>query len=88
MANEQSRLSAHEPAPLIIDQGAPRLAEIVVFVDGQTEATGILEFAGALAQETVRAHQCLHTAEPTFPGGNVRPRQRHAEHDRGAPSAT
>jgi len=27
------------------------LAEMVVFVDGRTEAAGILEFAGVLAQE-------------------------------------
>jgi nucleotide-binding universal stress UspA family protein len=36
---------------LSIDKGGAGLAEIVVFIDGQAETTGILEFAGALAQE-------------------------------------
>src|SRR2546427_11701725 len=30
---------------------APSIGEIVVFVDGQTDPTGIMEFAGLLAQE-------------------------------------
>jgi nucleotide-binding universal stress UspA family protein len=67
MANEQSRLSAHEPAPLIIDQGAARLAEIVVFVAGQTPAAGILEFAGLLAQEHgARLISVFMQPEPTI----------------------
>jgi nucleotide-binding universal stress UspA family protein len=32
-------------------KGTAELGEIVVFIDGQTETAGILEFAGALAQE-------------------------------------
>ena len=77
MANEQSRLSAYEPAPLIIDQGAPRLAEIVVFVDGQTEATGILEFAGALAQEHgARLISVFIQPEPTIKIGRASCRER------------
>jgi nucleotide-binding universal stress UspA family protein len=67
MANEQSRSSAHEPAPLIIDQGAARLAEIVVFVAGQTAAAGILEFAGVLAQEHgARLISVFMQPEPTI----------------------
>jgi len=89
MANEQSRLSAHEPAPLIIDQGAPRLAEIVVFVDGQTEATGSWSSQERWPRSTVRASSVSsYSGAHNYPGGNVRPRKRHAEHDRGAPSAT
>src|SRR2546426_11927196 len=30
---------------------APSIGEIVVFVDGQADPTGIMEFAGVLAQE-------------------------------------
>jgi hypothetical protein len=33
------------------DKGRAELGEIVVFIDGQTETAGILELAGALAQE-------------------------------------
>src|SRR5260370_39876242 len=51
MANKKSTLSPPEPAPLSIDKGAAELGEIVVFIDGRTETSGILEFAGMLAQE-------------------------------------
>lgn len=51
MANEPSTWSPPQPALLSIDKGGAGLAEIVVFIDGQAETTGILEFAGALAQE-------------------------------------
>jgi nucleotide-binding universal stress UspA family protein len=51
MANEQSTWSPRERAPLSIDKGTAELGEIVVFIDGRTEAAGILEFAGMLAQE-------------------------------------
>ena len=40
-----------EPAALSQEKGSAALAEIVVFIDGQTKAGGILEFAGALAGE-------------------------------------
>jgi nucleotide-binding universal stress UspA family protein len=51
MANEQSTWSPPQPALLSIDNGRAGLGEIVVFIDGQTESAGILEFAGGLAQE-------------------------------------
>src|SRR4029077_12246616 len=51
MANEQSTWSSPQPAPLSIGKGTAELGEIVVFIDGRTETTGILEFAGVLAQE-------------------------------------
>jgi len=51
MANKKSTLSPPEPAPLRIGKGGAALGEIVVFIDGRTEAAGILEFAGMLAQE-------------------------------------
>lgn len=51
MANEQSTGSAPERARVSIDKGTAELGEIVVFIDGQTETPGILEFAGTLAQE-------------------------------------
>jgi len=51
MANEQSTWSPPQPDPLSIGKGTAELREIVVFIDGRTETTGILEFAGMLAQE-------------------------------------
>jgi nucleotide-binding universal stress UspA family protein len=51
MANKKSTLSPPEPAPLSIRKGGAELGEIVVFIDGHTEAAGILEFAGRLARE-------------------------------------
>jgi nucleotide-binding universal stress UspA family protein len=40
-----------EPAAVSPDKGRAGLGEIVVFIDGRTEAAGILEFAGVLAEE-------------------------------------
>jgi nucleotide-binding universal stress UspA family protein len=51
MANEQSTGSTPQPTPLSIGKGTAELREIVVFIDGRTETTGILEFASMLAQE-------------------------------------
>lgn len=51
MANKESKRSSPEPAPLSIGKGTADLGEIVVFIDGSTEAADILEFAGALAEE-------------------------------------
>src|SRR5258708_38746574 len=49
---EQTRWSMGlEPPPLSTDKRTADLGDIVVFVDGQGETTGILEFAGVLAQE-------------------------------------
>jgi nucleotide-binding universal stress UspA family protein len=48
MTNEQS---APEPAPLSMGRGSAVLREIVVFIDGRTETTNILNFAATLAQE-------------------------------------
>src|SRR5882762_4352165 len=51
MANEQSTWSPPQPDPLSIGKGTAELREIVVFIDGRTETTGILEFASVLADE-------------------------------------
>jgi nucleotide-binding universal stress UspA family protein len=51
MANKQSTLSPNEPALLSIGKGAADLGEIVVFIDGHTETSSILDFAATLAQE-------------------------------------
>jgi len=51
MVNEQSTWSPPEPAPLSIAKGGTEPREIVVFIDGRSETTGILEFAGVLAQQ-------------------------------------
>ncbi len=52
MASEQSTWTPPpQPAPLSSDKGVAELGEIVVFIDGRTETTGILEFASVLAQE-------------------------------------
>jgi nucleotide-binding universal stress UspA family protein len=51
MTNKESTSSSSEPAPLSIGKGTAELGEIVVFIDGRTESTGILEFAGMLARE-------------------------------------
>jgi nucleotide-binding universal stress UspA family protein len=50
-SNQSTRPSLPEPGPLSTEKVNAELAEIVVFVDGRTEAAGILEFAGVLAQE-------------------------------------
>ncbi len=42
MANEQSTWSPPQPDPLSIGKGTAELREIVVFIDGRTETTGIL----------------------------------------------
>src|SRR6266436_228624 len=66
MANEQSTWSPRERAPLSIDKGAVELGEIVVFIDGRTETSGILEFAGILAQEhSARLISVFMQPEPT-----------------------
>src|ERR1700730_12660189 len=52
MASNQSMWSPLlNSAPLSIDRGAAKFGEIVVFTDGHTETAGILEFAGALAEQ-------------------------------------
>src|SRR3981081_2242222 len=52
MASEQSTWSPpSQPAPLSTDNGVAELGEIGVFLGGRTETTGILQFAGILAQE-------------------------------------
>ncbi len=72
MASEQSTwYQRQEPAPLRTDQSIAELAEIVVFVDGRTETTGILEFAGVLAQE----HGAHLIAVFMQPGPSVTPPQ-------------
>src|SRR6266478_748265 len=40
-----------EPPPSSTDKRTADLGDIVVFVDGQSETTGILEYAGVLAEE-------------------------------------
>lgn len=49
MANAQG--TSRETAPFSMDIASAALGEIVVFLDGQSGAAGILEFAGELAQE-------------------------------------
>jgi nucleotide-binding universal stress UspA family protein len=51
MSNDQTTWSPPEPGLFSTDKRSADLREIVVFIDGRTEATGILEFAGILAQE-------------------------------------
>jgi len=45
--------TTHHPTVSPVDDApmADSIQEIIVFVDGETEPTGILEFAGVLAQE-------------------------------------
>jgi nucleotide-binding universal stress UspA family protein len=50
-SNHSMRSPLPEPADLSPDKGRGGLGEIVVFIDGRTEAAGILEFAGVLAEE-------------------------------------
>jgi len=50
-SNQSTRSSLSESAPVSTEKVNAELAEMVVFVDGRTEAVGILEFAGVLAQE-------------------------------------
>src|ERR1700737_130344 len=50
-SNQSMRSPLPEPAALSPDRGRAGLGEIVVFIDGRTEAAGILEFAGVLAEE-------------------------------------
>lgn len=49
MANAQA--TSRETAPLSMDTASAALGEIVVFLDGQSDAAGILKFAGGLAKE-------------------------------------
>lgn len=46
----ETKLKSPEPGPLSLG-GSAALGEIVVFIDGQSDAKNILEFAGAIAQE-------------------------------------
>ena len=65
------------------------LREIVVFVDGRTEASGILEFAGVLAQEH-GAHLIgvFIQPEPSVTPSETFARHGHPGRDRGASSTT
>ena len=67
MANKEPTRSPSEPAPLSMGKGTAELEEIVVFIDGRTETAGILEFAGALAQEHgARLISVFMQPEPTI----------------------
>ncbi len=67
MTNKESTRSASEPAPLSMGNGTAEVEEIVVFIDGRTETAGILEFAGALAQEHgARLISVFMQPEPTI----------------------
>jgi nucleotide-binding universal stress UspA family protein len=50
MTSKDSKLSLPEQRPLTAEMGG-NLGEIVVFIDGNTEAPSILEFAGVLGEE-------------------------------------
>src|SRR5260370_4873374 len=50
-ANGQSSAPPPEAAVLGNDRGTAELGEIVVFLDGRAETTGMLEFVGMLAEE-------------------------------------
>jgi nucleotide-binding universal stress UspA family protein len=66
MANEQSKWSPPEPAPLSMGKGAAALGEIVVFIDGRTKTANILNFAATLAQEhSARLISVFMQPEPT-----------------------
>ena len=68
MASKQSTWSPlREPAPSSTDKGGAEFGEIVVFIDGRTETAGILEFAGALAEEHgARLISVFMDPEPTI----------------------
>jgi nucleotide-binding universal stress UspA family protein len=68
MASNQSTWPVPlEPAPLNPDKPRAALGEIVVFIDGRTEAAGILEFVGALAEEhRARLITVFMQPEPTI----------------------
>jgi nucleotide-binding universal stress UspA family protein len=51
MSDQLSTADTGDRAELVVEPYKAELREIVVFVDGRTEAEGILEFAGVLAQE-------------------------------------
>jgi nucleotide-binding universal stress UspA family protein len=51
MSDQLSTADTGDRAELVVEPYKAELKEIVVFVDGRTEAEGILEFAGLLAQE-------------------------------------
>ena len=51
MSDQLSTVYTGDDAMVVVEPYKAALREIVVFVDGRTEASGILEFAGVLAQE-------------------------------------
>ena len=51
MSDQLSTAYSGDDAAVVVEPYKVALREIVVFVDGRTEASGILEFAGVLAQE-------------------------------------
>ena len=51
MSDQLSTVYTGDDATVVVEPYKAALREIVVFVDGRTEASGILEFAGVLAQE-------------------------------------
>ena len=89
MVNKQSRLSSPEPAALNIGNGRAELGEIVVFIEGHTETSRILERRHASPGARRAPSQRVHAAGArNYPAGDVRPRQGHRERDRGALGAT
>jgi hypothetical protein len=69
MGSNQSMCSPlPEPAVMSPDKRSAVLGEIVVFIDGRTEAAGILEFAGVLAEEhRASLITVFMQPEPTLP---------------------
>jgi hypothetical protein len=89
MVNKQSRLSSPEPAALNIGNGRAELGEIVVFIEGHTETSRILERRHTSPGARRAPSQRVHAAGArNYPAGDVRPCQGHRERDRGALGAT
>ena len=54
MSDQLSTAYSGDDAAVVVEPYKVALREIVVFVDGRTEASGILEFAGVLAQRNLQ----------------------------------
>jgi len=90
MSDQLSTAYTGDEAAVVVEPYKAALREIVVFVDGRTGTSGILEFAGVLAQEH-GAHLIGVFIQPepaVTPVGDVRARHGHPGRDRVASSTT